>query len=146
MLLFHRLARRSLLVVVAIAITAPLMLAYSRSAHAAPAAPPPGSCPSVRVLSVELVRGEDGSPALAITGVKPHADASVRLVPEDVVYVIQPDYWTYFVEACGGTGPVTKNRFRTVLPITGPTGRCGIEIPPHLILIDPVANGCPLGI
>jgi hypothetical protein len=141
MLLSH-LYRRSLLMVIALAIAAPLLLASARTAHAAPPPPTPETCPAVRVDSVDLVRTVNG-PALQIQGVKPHADTRVHLVAEDVAYVIAPEYWTYFVLGCGGTGPVTKNPFRTVLPITGPIGRCGIVIPPHHIDIDADGDHCP---
>jgi hypothetical protein len=52
----------------------------------------------------------------------------VALVPEAVDYVQAPDYWNYFVQGCGGTGPVTKVPFTVVLPINGPRGIYGIAI------------------
>jgi hypothetical protein len=33
-------------------------------------------------------------PAILVSGIKPHANTRVALIPEDVVYVQQPDYWT----------------------------------------------------
>ncbi len=95
------------------------------------AAPPPPSastCTSPLVLhSIELVRTVDGA-AIMVTGIKSHDTTRVALVPEDVVYVRQPEYWNYFVVGCGGSGPVRKVAFTEVLPIDGPVGTYGIAI------------------
>jgi hypothetical protein len=99
-------------------------------AQAAASPPPPSveTCTTPLVLrSIELVRTTHG-PAILASGLKPHADTRVALVPEDVVFVQAPDYWNYFIVGCGGTGPVTKVPFTEVLPINGPRGKYGIAI------------------
>src|SRR5262245_36144462 len=107
---------------------APAALALAGPAAAAEAAPAPGTCPAVAVTTAELVRTVDG-PAILVTGVKPHADTSLRLEAEQVDFVQQPDYWTYTVVGCGGTGPVVKTPFTTTFRVpTSPVGRFGITV------------------
>lgn len=97
-------------------------------ANAAPSPPTQQVCTTPLMLnSIELVRTTNG-PAVQVSGVKPHHDTRVVLVPEDVDYVKAPDYWNYFILGCGGTGPVTKVPFTEVLPIDGPVGIYGIAI------------------
>lgn len=97
-------------------------------ASAATAAQIQPSCTTPLTLdSISLVRTTSG-PAIEVSGVKPHADTIVALVPEDVVYVKAPDYWNYSILGCGGSGPVTKVPFTEVLPINGPRGIYGIAI------------------
>jgi hypothetical protein len=97
--------------------------------------PLPGVCTTVpEVKTAELVKTVDG-PAILITGIKTHADSRLQLDAEDVVFVQQPDYWNYFVNECGGTGPVVKTPFTEVFRVpTAPVGKFGIAI--HGILID----------
>lgn len=135
-----RLSARGLLAALAFLAVVPVSLAVSSaSASAAPAAPtaptipPPGTCPVVRVDSAEIVRTVNG-PAIQVTGVKPHADTVLFLEAEQVDYVIQPDYWNYFVVGCGGSGPVVKTPFTKIFPVPSyPVGRLGITV-----------NGIPL--
>jgi hypothetical protein len=103
-------------------------------------APIPGSCPTVPLVrSAELVKTVDG-PAILVTGVKLHADSRLQLDPEDVVFIQQPDYWNYFVDECGGTGPATKTPFTEVFRVPrAPVGKFGISI--HGFLIDLFPHG-----
>lgn len=98
-------------------------------------APIPDACPTVpEVKSAELVKTVDG-PAILVTGVKAHADSRLRLDAEDVIFVQPPEYWNYFVNECGGTGPATKTPFTEVFRVpTAPVGKFGISI--HGFLID----------
>lgn len=66
----------------------------SATASAAPeaAAPPPGTCPVVRVDSAEVVRTTSGA-GILVRGVEPHADTVLRLEAEQVDYVQAPGYW-----------------------------------------------------
>lgn len=90
--------------------------------------PPQETCTTpLDFRSIELVRTRNG-PAVQAKGLKPHQDTTVVLFPEDVEFVQQPDYWNYFIQGCGGTGPVTKAPFTEVLPINGPRGKFGIAI------------------
>jgi hypothetical protein len=97
--------------------------------------PLPGICTTVpEVKSAELVKTVHG-PAILVTGIKAHSDSELRLDAEDVVFVRQPEYWNYFVNECGGTGPVTKTPFTEVFRVpTAPVGKFGISI--HGFLID----------
>ena len=100
------------------------------SAEAAPALASsiePSCTTALRLDSISLVRTAAG-PAVQVSGVKPHADTDVALIPEDVVYVQPPDYWNYSIQGCGGSGVVTKVPFTEVLPIDGPRGTYGIAI------------------
>ncbi len=102
--------------------------AAGTDAAAAPAPPTLATCTTPLVLNrIEVVRTVTG-PAIFVSGIKPHADTRVALLPEDVVYFQQPDYWNYFIVGCGGTGPVTKVAFNEILPISGPVGKYGIAI------------------
>jgi hypothetical protein len=87
----------------------------------------PSCTTPLKLDSISLVRTTSG-PAIQVSGVKPHADTIVALVPEDVVYVKAPDYVNYSILGCGGSGPVTKVPFTVVLPINGPRGIYGIAI------------------
>ena len=95
-------------------------------ASAAPAQIPDCTTP-LALTSIQLVRTTNG-PAVQVSGIKPHADTKVALIPEDVVYVQVPDYWNYTIQGCGGSGAVTKVAFTEVLPINGPRGKYGIAI------------------
>ena len=101
------------------------------AASDAAAAPPPptqATCTTPLVLQrIELVRTKTG-PAILVSGIKPYANTRVALIPEDVVYIQQPDYWNYFILGCGGTGAATKVPFTEILPINGPRGKYGIAI------------------
>jgi hypothetical protein len=97
-------------------------------ATAAPAVPINPVCTTPLQLSFVGLTHTEAGPAIRVRGLKPSATTRVDLIPEDVVYVHQPDYWNYFVVGCGGSGPVTKVAFDVVLPIDGPVGRYGIAI------------------
>ena len=96
--------------------------------------PLPGVCTSVpEVKSAELVRTVDG-PAILVTGIKAHTNSKLFLEPEDIDFVVQPEYFPYLVNECG-TGPVTKTPFTEVFRVpTNPVGRFGIDI--QGILVD----------
>jgi hypothetical protein len=97
-------------------------------ASAAPPPPTAATCTTPLVLrSIEIVRTVTG-PAIMVTGIKPYDNTRVALVPEDVVYVQQPDYWNYSILGCGGSGLIRKVPFTEVLPIDGPVGKYGIAI------------------
>lgn len=98
-------------------------------------APIPGTCPTVpEVKSAELVKTGNG-PVILVTGTKTHADSKLRLDPEDVVFIQQPDYFPYLVDECGGTGPATKTPFTEVFAVPkAPVGKFGISI--QGILVD----------
>lgn len=104
---------------------------FGVAATEASAAPPPPSettCTTpLELRSIAIVRTIHG-PAIKVTGIKPYDNTRVALVPENVAYVQQPDYWTYFILGCGGSGVVRKVAFTEVLPITGPLGKYGIVI------------------
>jgi hypothetical protein len=139
-------ARRALLS--AAFLLAPLGLVASAvpaSASISPGPDPspiPGTCTTVpEVKSAELVRTTNG-PVILVTGTKLHSDSKLQLDPEDVVFVRQPEYWNYFVDECGGTGPATKTPFTEVFRVpTSPVGKFGISI--HGFLIDLFPHAVP---
>jgi hypothetical protein len=96
--------------------------------------PIPGICETVPVVkTAELVKTVDG-PAILVTGIKLHTNSQLRLDPEDVVFVQQPDYFPYLVNECGA-GPVVKTPFKELFAVPkAPVGKFGISI--HGILID----------
>src|SRR5262245_36195345 len=87
--------------------------------------PLPGVCTTVpEVKTAELVKLADGTSAIVVTGIKAQASSHLQLTAEDVVFIQQPNYWKYFVEECGGSGPVTKTPFREVFRVpTAPVGK-----------------------
>jgi hypothetical protein len=102
--------------------------AAATDAVAAPAQVIQPDCTTpLTITSIGLVRTTNG-PAVQVSGIKPHTDTKVALIPEDVVYVQAPDYWNYSIQGCGGSGVVTKGAFTSVLPINGPRGKYGIAI------------------
>jgi len=123
-----------LLTIGVLALLGAALFGTAGSASAAPLPPTPDTCPAVRVTSVEVVRTTTG-PGLMVKGIKPHMDTRVHLVPEDVVYIRQPDFWNYFVLGCGGTGPTMKVPFTSIFRIDGPVGRCGIQVESFSILL-----------
>jgi hypothetical protein len=102
--------------------------------------PLPGVCsPVAEVKTAELVRTTNG-PVILVTGLKSHADSRLQLDAEDVVFVQQPDYWNYFVDECGGTGPAVKTPFTEIFRVpTFPVGKFGIAIDGILINLFPGA-------
>ena len=102
--------------------------------------PLPGVCsPVAEVKTAELVRTTSG-PAIQVTGIKSHADSQLQLDAEDVVFIQQPDYWNYFVDECGGTGPAVKTPFTETFRVpTFPVGKFGIAIDGILINLFPGA-------
>jgi hypothetical protein len=97
-------------------------------------APLPGTCTPVAVKSAQLVKTPNG-PAIEVTGIKEHADTKLRLDPDPVVFIRQPEYFPYTVNGCGGTGPVTKVAFTEDFPVpTSPVGKFGISV--NDILVD----------
>jgi hypothetical protein len=117
----------------AAAVAGALALVPGAAAVAAPAAPTPVPCPAVSVTSAELVRTTSG-PGILVHGVAPAPNLSLHLVPEDVVYIRQPEYWRYFVTACGPANPVVRSPFTKVFRVpTSPVGSLGIEIGPSQI-------------
>ncbi len=141
-MIHQRLRRAWVLLLTGLAVLGATIFATASLASAAPAPPTPGDCPSVRVDSVELVRTTSG-PGLLVKGVKAHADTRVHLVAEDVDFIQPPDYWTYFVLGCGGTGPVVKTPFTQTFGLDGPRGKCGIAIPPFFIDVGANPEICP---
>jgi hypothetical protein len=110
------------------------------AAHAAVAAPPPPTehdCPKTLVRSAELVRTVNG-PAILVRGVAAGPNVDLHLVPEDVVFVRQPEYWNYFVIDCAPDRVVTKTAYSKVFRVpTGPLGSAGIQIGPSTINLFP---------
>ena len=135
----RRVIRRGLLVAGALLLSGPAALAASVLPASAsisppiPLPPPPGVCTPADVLTAELVK-TDAGPVIEVTGVKFQPDASVRLDPEDIDFIRQPDYFPYIVSSCG-SGRVVKTPFTATFRVpTFPVGRLGISI--HDILID----------
>jgi len=121
---------RGALVAAAMLVTAPAALAVTASASpAAEAAPDPVDCPQVKVESAEIVRTVHG-PALQVKGLMPQSNMKLHLIPEDVVYVQQPDYWNYFVVGCSdGIGLPVKTPFTQLFRVpTYPVGKLGITV------------------
>jgi hypothetical protein len=133
----HKRSLRRGLTALALAISVPAALAAgAATASAAPAAPPVSCTPTI-VKSAELVRTVDG-PAIQVSGIKPHADGALRLEAQDIAFVIQPDYFPYDVNECGGTGPVVKTPYTELFRVpTAPVGRFGIQIGDFLIDLFP---------
>jgi len=110
------------------------------AAGAALVPPTHGDCPDTVVRSAELVRTTHG-PGILVRGIAPSANVSLHLVPDEVVFIRQPEYWTYFVMGCNATGPVVKTAYSKVFPVpTGPVGSLGIQIGRSLINL-PGATG-----
>ena len=115
-----------------------LAAAVPVAAMAAPAAAAPTAipetCSPTYVRSAELVRTVYG-PAIEVQGVATHAGLTLRLVPDDVVFIQQPDYFPYSVLGCGDhSGPITKVLYRKLFRVpTSPVGRYGIQIGPFPI-------------
>jgi hypothetical protein len=111
------------------------------AAHAAVAVPPPPTehdCPKTVVKSAELVRTVTG-PAILVQGIAPGPNVKLHLVPEDVVFIRQPEYWNYFVIDCAAdAGPITKTPYTKLFRVpTGPLGSVGIQIGPSTINLFP---------
>ena len=110
------------------AVTGALAIVPTAAAHAAVAPPAPAACAATTVRSAEIVR-TTGGPAILVTGVAPGPTVDLRLIPEDVVFIQQPDYWRYFVVDCSPDAIVTKTPYTKVFRVpTAPVGRYGIDI------------------
>jgi hypothetical protein len=120
----------------AVAAVAGSLAVAPAAAHAAPAVPPPPTehdCPKALVRSAELVRTVYG-PAILVRGVAAGPNVDLHLVPEDVVFIRQPEYWNYFVIDCAPDRVVTKVAYSKVFPVpTSPVGSLGIQIGPSTI-------------
>jgi hypothetical protein len=123
--ILHRLKRPA----IAAALASVGFLGVAAADVSAEIAPPTqATCTTPLTLkSIELVRTTNG-PAILVSGMKPHDDTRVVLLPEDVDFVQAPAYWNYSIVGCGGTGPVRKVAFTEVLSIDGPRGIYGIAI------------------
>lgn len=140
-MLRNRSIRRGL-VAVALLVSVPAALAASAAPASAsispglPAPPIPGLCEPSVVKSAELVKTVDG-PAILVTGIKFQANATVRLDPQDIQFVQQPDYFPYDVNSCGA-GPFVKTPYTALFKVpTAPVGRFGISIDEFLIDLFP---------
>jgi hypothetical protein len=121
---------RAALVAAALVVTAPAAMASTAGASpAAEAAPDPADCPLVKVESAEVVRTVHG-PALQVKGLMPSSNTKLHLIPEDIVYVQQPDYWNWFVVGCtDGIGLPVKTPFTQLFRVpTYPVGKLGITV------------------
>lgn len=140
-MLRNRSIRRGL-VAVALLASVPAALAAGAapaSASIAPGPAPspiPGICTPTDVKSAELVKTTSG-PAILVSGIKFQPDARVRLDPQDIVFVQQPEYFPYDVNSCG-TGPVVKTPYTELFRVpTAPVGKFGIQIDEFLIDLFP---------
>lgn len=116
--------------VAAVLLVAPAAVATSASASpAAEAAPDPATCLRVKVESAEVVKTVNG-PALQVKGLMPQSNMTLHLIPEDIVFVQQPDYWNYFVVGCSdGIGIPVKTPFTKLFRVpTFPVGKFGITV------------------
>jgi hypothetical protein len=98
--------------------------------------PLPGICETVpEVKAAQLVKLDDGSSVIVVTGTKLHANSRLQLTAEDIDFVQQPEYFPYLVEECNGSGVEKKTPFREVFRVpSDPMGKFGISI--HGIDID----------
>jgi hypothetical protein len=128
---------RGALVAAALIVSAPAAMAVGPAgASAAPeAAPDPADCPQVHVDSAEVVKTIHG-PAIQVKGLMPQSNMTLHLIPEDIVYVQQPDYWNYFVVGCSdGIGLPVKTPFTKLFRVpTYPVGKLGITV--NGIIVD----------
>jgi len=100
---------------------------------AAGAAPAPATCANTVVRSAELVQTTEG-PVILVRGVASNYNPRLQLVPEDVVFIQQPDYFPYQVQECAVTQPTGKFSYTRVFAVpTSPVGRFGIQIGPSQI-------------
>jgi hypothetical protein len=112
------------------AVAGSLALAPTATAQAAP---DPSTCPQTVVHSAELVRTTSG-PAILVHGVAAGPNVNLFLVPEDVVYIRQPEYWRYFVVDCAPDPIPSKTAYTKVFRVpTSPVGSLGITIGPDEI-------------
>ncbi len=113
------------------------------SASISPGPPPPpipGTCQPVEVNTAELVKTDRG-PVIAVTGVKLHANDTVRLDPDDVVFIRQPEFFPYTVNGCGSGGPIVKTPFKAEFKVpTSPVGKCGIDVSGIPVVLFPCAS------
>ncbi len=112
----------------------------SASISPGPGLPPaPGTCTPTQVDTAELAKTDHG-PVIRVTGVKAHADFVVRLDPDKVDFIRQPDYFPYTVSECGSGGPVVKTPFKADFAVpTNPVGRFGISVNDILVNLFPGA-------
>jgi len=121
---------RGALVAAALIVTAPAAMASTAGASpTSEAAPDPANCPRVHVDSAEVVKTIHG-PAIQVKGLMPQSNMTLHLIPEDVVFVQQPDYWNYFVVGCSdGIGLPVKTPFTELFRVpTFPVGKLGITV------------------
>ena len=79
---------------------------------------------------VEIVDTTTG-PGILVRGVAAGPLVGLRLEPEHVDYVRQPDYWRYVVVDCIPDAEPVRTRYSMVFPVpTAPVDRYGIEIGP----------------
>jgi hypothetical protein len=125
----------------AVAAVAGSLAIPTAAANAAEIAPPPPTehdCPKTVVRSAELVRTVKG-PAILVQGITAGPNVQLHLVPEDVAYIRQPEYWNYFVIDCApDDGPITKTPYSKLFRVpTSPVGSVGIQIGPSTINLFP---------
>jgi hypothetical protein len=110
------------------AVAGGLAVVPAMAADAAIVPPPPQSCDATRVQRAEIVRTTSG-PAMLVSGITAGPSVDLRLIPEDVVFVQQPDYWNYFVVDCASDAAVVKTPYTKLFRVpTAPVGRYGISI------------------
>jgi hypothetical protein len=117
----------ALLVSAAAALAAGVMPASASISPPTPLPPPPGVCTPTDVTTAELVK-TDAGPVIVVTGVQFHADTTLRLDPQDIDFIRQPDFFPYDVNDCG-TGRIVKTPYKATFRVPkSPVGRLGISI------------------
>ena len=89
---------------------------------------PPSACQPTVVRSAELVRTIYG-PAIQVTGIAAGPNVDLRLVPEDIVFIQQPDYFPYLVTDCAPDRIAVKTPYTKLFRVpTAPVGKYGIQL------------------
>jgi hypothetical protein len=115
------------------AVAGGLAVAPATAARAVPAQPVPAVCTPTAVGSAEIVRTTTG-PGILVRGVAAGPRIGLRLEPEHIDFVRQPDYWPYVVVDCIPDAAPVRTRYSMVFAVpTAPIGRSGIEIGPDQI-------------